>query len=328
MGIDVVSASAGSDQMVHSALAAAWQILARFRVAVPLEPDLFVYFKTLDRVLMALAESGEIEPVEAIMRHIDYLAGKAGCHAAVLLGGGYFITRPQVVADALTNIGLVLQATVRYRSEEAPEGIPADVFSLILEAEAKLAGWCSREKALTIARIVLEERPKICVEIGVFGGRSLMPCAAALRHNGEGEIYGIEAWSPNIAIEQATDAINDDWWSKVDFAGIKRAFYQFAAAANLTAHVRLIEAPSGRAAGLFDSIDFLHIDGSHSMVNAAEDVILYARKVRSGGIVVFDDINWKSTAPARELLGALCDTVTVLQDPESGLDICAVLRRR
>jgi predicted O-methyltransferase YrrM len=328
MGIDVVSASAGSGQVVQSALAAAWQTLSGFRVAVPLEPDLFVYFKTLDGVLMALAETGEIEPVEAVMSHVDYLAEKAGCHTAVVLGGGHFTTHPQIIADALTNIGLVLQATVRSRSDEAPEGIPADVFSLILEAEAKLAGWCSREKALTIARIVLEEHPKTCVEIGVFGGRSLMPCAAALRHNGEGEIYGIEAWSPNVAIEQATNTVNDDWWSKVDFAGIKREFYRFAAATNLTAHVRLIEAPSGRAAGLFDQIDFLHIDGSHSMVNAAEDVILYARKVRSGGIVVFDDVNWASTAPARELLGALCDTVTVLKDPESGLDICAVLRRR
>ena len=75
-------------------------------------------------------------------------------------------------------------------------------------------------------------------------------------------------------------------------------------------------------------IDFLHIDGSHSMINAAEDVILYARKVRRGGIVVFDDVNWQSTAPALELLGTLCDTVTMLKDPDSGRDICAVLRRR
>jgi predicted O-methyltransferase YrrM len=202
------------------------------------------------------------------------------------------------------------------------------VFALILEAETKLAGWCSREKALVIARIILQERPQTCVEIGVFGGRSLVPCAAALQHIGAGAIYGIEAWNAHVAIENVTNEVNDDWWSKVDFASIKREFYRFLAEKNLTSHVRVIEAPSGRASGLFDHIDFLHIDGSHSMVNAAEDVILYARKVRSGGIIIFDDVNWQSTAPARELLGALCDTVTVLKDPASGLDICAVLRRR
>jgi predicted O-methyltransferase YrrM len=328
MGIDVISPAIVSEHALHGALTGAWQTLSAFRVASPPEPDLFAYFKTLDGVLMALAESGEIEPVEAIMRHVDYLADKAGCHIAVLLGGGYFATSPQFIADALVNIGMLLQGTVRYQVKLLPDGIPADVFSLILEAEAKLSGWCTREKALMLARIVLEERPKICVEIGVFGGRSLMPCAAALRHNGEGEIYGIEAWSPNVATENATNEVNDDWWTKVDFPGIKRAFYQFAAAANLTAQVRLIEAPSRRAAGLFDGIDFLHIDGSHSMINAAEDVILFVRKVRSGGIVVFDDINWKTTAPARELLREMCETVMTLKDPETDVEVCAVFRRR
>jgi len=328
MDTDFVSNSAALEEALQTALTAAWQTLSVFRVEVPRQDDLFVFFKMLDQVLTGLAESGEIDLVEAVMRHIDYLADKAGCHASVLLGGGPFTAHPQIVADALVHISTILQQAARDRPERPPEGIPADVFALILAAEAKLAGWCSREKALTIARIVLEERPKTCVEIGIFGGRSLMPCAAALRHNGEGEIYGIEAWSPNVAIENVTNEANDDWWSKVDFAGIKREFYRFAAATDLTSHLRLIEAPSGRAAGLFDTIDYLHIDGSHSMVNAAEDVILYARKVRAGGIVVFDDVNWASTAPARDLLGAFCDTVTVLKDPESGLDICAVLRRR
>ncbi len=88
------------------------------------------------------------------------------------------------------------------------------------------------------------------------------------------------------------------------------------------------KSPSARVADIFDRIDYLHIDGSHSVVNAAEDVLLYVPKVRRGGIVIFDDINWQSTGPARELVAAFCDTVTTLKDPETGLDICALLRRR
>jgi predicted O-methyltransferase YrrM len=328
MGIDVVSASAGSDQALLGASIAAWRTLSGFRVSVPQTADLFGYFKALDDVLMTLAASGQSEPAEAAMTHVDYLADKAGCSAGIILGGGHFTTDPQIILDALANISSVLEGASWRPPELPPSGIPDDVFRLILEAEAKLAGWCSREKALVIASTVLRERPKICVEIGVFGGRSLIPCAAALRHIGAGEIYGIEAWSPDIAVENVTNEANDDWWSKVDFARIKQEFYRFVAATNLTRHVRVIEAPSGRAAGLFDQIDFLHIDGAHSIINAAEDVILYARKVRRGGIVVFDDVNWQSTAPAFELLGALCDTVEVLKDPGSGLDICAVMRRR
>jgi predicted O-methyltransferase YrrM len=328
MGIDVVCVSPRTDQIVNDALIGSWQTLSGLRGAVPGATDLFTYLKRLDDVLAALTKAGKFEPVETIMTHIDYLAGKAGCHVAVILGGGHFTTDRQIILDALANIDAVLQSTSQALPERPPEGILDDVFALILESEAKLAGWCSREKAIAIAHTVLQERPKTCVEIGIFGGRSLVPCAAALRHIGAGEIYGIEAWSPNIAIQNVTNEANDDWWSKVDFARIKREFYQFVAITDLTRHVRVIEAPSGRAAALFDQIDFLPIDGSHSVINAAEDVILYARKVRSGGIVVFDDVNWQSTAPARELLATLCDTLTVLKDPESGQDMCAILRRR
>jgi predicted O-methyltransferase YrrM len=328
MGIDVIPFVASSDPAVTHALTEAWQTLSGFPITEPHRSDLFDYFKALDEVLVVLTDTGDAASVEAVMTHIDYLAGKAGCHIASILGGSYFTTERQIILDALDNIGAVLRTTARPWPEQPPDGIPGDVFSLILEAEAKLAGWCSREKALTLVRTILQENPKTCVEIGIFGGRSLVPCAAALRHIGAGAIYGIEAWSPRVATENITNAVNDDWWSKVDFGRIKNEFYQFVAATGLTAQVRVIEAPSGRAASLFDHIDFLHIDGSHAVLNAAEDVILYASKVRSGGIVVFDDVNWQSTAPARELLAVLCDTIAVLKDPATGLDICAVLRRR
>ena len=188
MGIDVISTSVATDPAINGALTASWHQLSGFHVALPQNGDLFSYFKALDDVLTALTGSGDVEAVEGIMSHIDYLAGKAGCYVAVILGGSHFTTDRQIILDALANIGSVLQAASRNWPEQPPEGIPDDVFALILEAEAKLAGWCSREKSLTIARMVLQERPKTCVEIGIFGGRSLVPCAAALRHIGAGEI--------------------------------------------------------------------------------------------------------------------------------------------
>jgi glutathione S-transferase len=325
---DADSASVDASPALQDVLATAWQTLSGFRIPITQSAGLSDYFTSLNDVLMTLTVSGATGSVESVMSHVDYLAEKAGRDAAVIVKGGQWSANEQVILEAVINIDAVLRTVLPKPPEPTPEGIPEGVFALILEAESKLAGWCSREKALVLARTVLQERPRTCVEIGIFGGRSLVPCAAALQHIGSGAIYGIEAWNPNIAIENATNEVNDDWWLKVDFASIKQEFYRFVAATDLTQHVRVIEAPSGRAAALFDQIDFLHIDGSHSMVNAAEDVILYARKVRSGGIVVFDDVNWQSTAPARELLAALCDTVTVLKDPESGQDICAVLRRR
>ncbi len=322
--VSISSDTSYSDKVLKISLTDAYEAISELRLVRSECTDLFGYFQTLDMVLNYINESGDIDLVEAAMVHVKYLATKADVDFAVILGGGHFQVEPQIILDALTNISALL----RIASQNQVAGVPVAVFSVIVEAEKKLAGWCSREKALVIARLVLRERPKICVEIGIFGGRSLFPCAAALRHNGEGHIYGIEAWSPSVAIEVATNEANDDWWSKVDFIHIKQEFFRFVSTSNLTQYVRVIEAPSRRAAALFDQIDFLHIDGSHSVVNAAEDLILYARKVRSGGIIIFDDINWQSTALARELLYALCDPVKILTDPESGLDICAVMRMR
>jgi predicted O-methyltransferase YrrM len=328
MDYETFPAIADEGPFLDVSLSNAWQDLAGFGIPRPRHSDVFMYFRALGGIVEALQAAGAMNVVADIMLHVEYLAEKAGMASGRMLGGETFCTDHQIIVDALANIGFVLRAAVLARRPEPMVGVPADVLSLIVEAEAKLVGWCTREKALCIAETVLRERPLVCVEIGIFGGRSLIPCAAALRRNGLGVIYGIEAWSPAVAVQNPTNTVNDEWWSKIDFGKIKHEFYRFVADMDLTRQVRLVEAPSGRAAGLFDEIDFLHIDGSHSVVNAAEDVILYARKVRSGGIVIFDDVNWQSTAPARELLNALCEPVSVLKDPESGQEMCAVLRRR
>jgi hypothetical protein len=212
--------------------------------------------------------------------------------------------------------------------ESPPDGIPGNVFALVLEAEAQFTGWYSREKALVIAETILRERPRICVGVGVCSGRSLLVCAAALRNNGTGTAYGIDPGGSGVAIEAATNGSGGECCLTPDFGQIRQELYRFITAMNLTTHVRLIEAPSGCAATLFNEIDFLHIDGTQSFADAAEDVIAYLRKVRPGGIVVLDDAGGPLAAVAQESLAMLCETVTVLNEPETGRAICAVLRRR
>jgi predicted O-methyltransferase YrrM len=330
MDYETFPAARDDRHTLDAALLTAWQDLAAFGLPTPKRPDVSLYFRSLGGILAALTGVGQMKLVADVMLHVDYLADKASLSPNALLGGEPFCIDQQFILDGIDNIGFVLRAGRETTGTAAatPDTLPPDVMAMIAEAETRLAGWCTREKAVCIAETIVAERPLICVEIGIFGGRSLIPAAAALRHNGLGVIYGIEAWSPVVAVQNATNQANDDWWSKVDFGRIKHDFYRFVTDMELTRQVRLIEAPSGKASAMFDDIDFLHIDGSHSVVNAAEDVILYARKVRPGGIIVFDDVNWQSTAPARELLATLCDTEIVLKDPASGLDICAVLRRR
>jgi len=296
-----------------------------FGIRLPADATLIECMAAMPEVMSGLKWRGPETDSEEVRTHLAYLAGKAGLGLPELLAGADFEADPSVVAESLGNIVSVIERSLVASKAAA---LPADVMEVIIRAEDELTGWCSREKAVVIAESVLALRPAICVEIGVYGGRSAMPCAAALRSLGKGVLYGIESWSPRVAIENATNDLNDDWWSKVDFNTIKRDFFDFVGRNELTQFVRTIEAPSARVAGLFDRIDYLHIDGSHSVVNAAEDVILYAQKVRPGGIIVFDDVNWATTAPAMKVLEALCDKLTSLRDTASGLEICAVLRRK
>ena len=51
----------------------------------------------------------------------------------------------------------------------------------------ELEGWCAKDKAATLIDLVLMLKPKIVVEIGVFGGKSLVPIAYALQETGSGK---------------------------------------------------------------------------------------------------------------------------------------------
>lgn len=256
-----------------------------------------------------------------VMIHVDYLADKARTTREAVLSGRQIEVLPQILHDALHNIRAVLATAVAAKA--TPVGGVSDVIAL---AEAALQGWCSREKALAIAGIVAAERPKLCVEIGVYGGRSLVPAAAALRANGEGVIYGIETWRPEVAVEHDTNAENDAWWQKTDFGAVKTAFLKFIVDNGLATQVRLIEAPSADAASLFGTIDYLHIDGAHSTYNAAEDVVLYARKVRSGGIIIMDDTDWPTTGPAVAILDSIAHRVRTFFN-ENGDAACIIFQK-
>ncbi len=51
-----------------------------------------------------------------------------------------------------------------------------------------------------------------------------------------------------------------------------------------------------------ESIDILHIDGNHTEENALADVLMYLPKLKKGGYLWFDDVNWTSTHKAVEYL--------------------------
>ncbi len=308
MSVDALMDRVGAPGSLQAALSSGWTALARWGVR-PAEPgDSRDFFAAADSIGPNLRAAGHDVIADEVAFHAAYLARRRALNDRGALAE---TVQPDdaPAREAIWNIASLLMEAPPAPGQTAPpariDGVPDAVRAVIEAAERQLEGWCTREKALALARLVLRERPQVCVEIGVYGGRSLMPCAAALRANGAGRIYGIEAWSNATALRHATQDTNDCWWRTVDFARIKRGFFRFVVDQDLSAQICLLETDSRRAAAAFEAIDFLHIDGGHSVLGAAEDVLHYAAKVRPGGIIVFDDTDWDTTLPAQHLLAAL-----------------------
>lgn len=167
-------------------------------------------------------------------------------------------------------------------------------------------GWCSPNKAAWLARLIASRQVANVLEVGIFGGKSLIPMALAVQSVGKGTVIGVEPWSADVAISEPTNETNDAWWANVNFALIKERFFANCARYGVLATVKVMEMDSESAFRFLKprgrQFDLVHIDGAHSPERALRDAKSWAGLVKKGGLIVFDDIGWPSVAPAREFL--------------------------
>lgn len=169
-----------------------------------------------------------------------------------------------------------------------------------------LEGWVNWERGVEMADLIRKHKPIICVEIGVFGGRSLIAQALALRENGSGKIYGIDPWKKDAAFEGENDA-NKKWWDSINLNDIHTGTMQAIWRLGLDDQAIVIRCTSMNAWFLFrEGIDHLFVDGNHSEVSSCRDVELYVPLVKSGGIIIFDDTDWPSTQKAVKKMDETC----------------------
>lgn len=174
----------------------------------------------------------------------------------------------------------------------------------------QLDGWCSEEKAFILIDLILTTKPQKIVEIGVWGGKSLVPMAYALKTNKKGIVYGIDPWDNNASIQWMKDEANTAFWSQVDHEAILRRLIQKIDQFELGNHIELLKCTSEGAPPISD-IDILHIDGNHSDETSYFDTTKWVPLVKSGGWIIFDDMTWSeegffTTARAVEWLNAHC----------------------
>jgi hypothetical protein len=166
----------------------------------------------------------------------------------------------------------------------------------------KLPGWCTPEK--TRRMFELTKGSMLCVELGVFGGRSLVSIALALADQGFGRVDGIDPYTTSAALEGTNDPANDEWWAHLDYKAIENIAEETLYRLELVQYTRLVRMLSRSVVEFYgdETIDLLHQDSNHSEEITCQEVALWAPKIRSGGYWAFDDTNWPTTKKAQKLL--------------------------
>jgi len=180
-------------------------------------------------------------------------------------------------------------------------------------------GWCSEQKGAFLVSLISEAKPQVIVEIGVYGGKSLIPMAYALKANRNGGmIYGIDPWSNAESVKELREEANVDFWERLDHERIKRSLIANIRRFSLGPQVELIQSTSEAAAPI-QNIGLLHIDGNHSEAMSYLDVVKWVPLVKSGGYIILDDMTWcekgvYTTAKAGAWLDVNCIKLTEFTD--------------
>jgi predicted O-methyltransferase YrrM len=171
-------------------------------------------------------------------------------------------------------------------------------------------GWLSLERAYEMYDLVRQIQPAYVVEIGVFGGRSLIAQALALKDIGKGKIIGIDPWKKETAVTAQPDDDQAAWWrDNVDYYRIHQGCMEAVWKFSLDRFVNIIRASSQECADLIPRCDIIYIDGGHSEESSCRDVEIYLPKVKQNGSIWFDDADWKTTQKALAMLDAKCKMV-------------------
>lgn len=194
-----------------------------------------------------------------------------------------------------------------------------------------LPGWCTLFKAERLAAMVLDLKPDISVEVGIFGGRSFMPIALAHKFIGKGVAIGVDPWTVESASEGYTGE-DKEWWGSQNMALIRSGFLKELSRMNVRKFTRIIELrsddfepPSG--------IGLLHLDGQHTEQTVRE-VKKFASRMLIGGLIVLDDIHWSnegrtdvSSAAQWLLQNGYEESERLFNKPAGGQDDWGVFRR-
>lgn len=190
--------------------------------------------------------------------------------------------------------------------------LPKHISDAIHEYVVHMEGWSTPERCCEMAEKILETKAKVCVDIGVFAGRSTISMGFAARQLVDSKVYGIDPWTPEAATDNDDNKEGIDWWKdKANLEDMQRQAVRSVWNHHLEPWVVLIRSRSEYVYQLFPEIEFLNIDGGHSEISSCRDVELYLPHVKSGYYIFFDDTAWPSTQKAVRMIDEQCELINV-----------------
>jgi predicted O-methyltransferase YrrM len=180
-----------------------------------------------------------------------------------------------------------------------------------------LPGWCSPAKARWITDWIAQNHPTRIVEIGVFGGRSLIPMGMAMKVQNElgqfskGFVLGVDPYDPTHALEEVMEPEHKAWWNRLNYEEVYQNALRELTRRNLGDCCGILRTCSHEVLPLFceRTLDLVHIDGCHSRAASMRDVTTWLPLVRPGGLIVLDDVDWQTVHDAQQWLASRCDSL-------------------
>ncbi len=169
----------------------------------------------------------------------------------------------------------------------------------------QMEGWSTPEKCKKLMNLVIETRSN-SLEIGIFGGRSLVSMGFGHRVTGNGVAIGLDPWKHEACVEGSNDKENDEWWKSLDLHAIYASFVSHVLSHNLLNYVEWMRIGSKEALPILSKFygrkfGVIHQDGNHSAEVSAWEIENYLPLLNDGGYWVMDDTDWPTTEAAQKL---------------------------
>ena len=194
-------------------------------------------------------------------------------------------------------------------STSRPAALSTDLANSLRAFIPTLPGWGSPEKCVRLANLVLEAGATwydpVSVELGVFGGRTLVGLATGHDVLRRGCVFGIDPYDVAADLEGTNAPENDAWWSKIDHESIYQGCVKMLKE-TIEDPLRwtLLRLKSLDAVDLFRNVQvhILHQDSNHSEEVSWAEINHWWPTLAHGGYWIMDDVDWPTTQKAQRLL--------------------------